>query len=222
MVSVGKNIVTPALGVTKRKKGRHTGAGRYPLPRRDKRMGMTLLRQGYVVQAKQTKNKGEYMQKVLIVGLMFLMPCVGDALTMCVRDDSLVISLDKIFLGTGSGYNASEMLWWTDFSYGRIYGEATCLSEAEGGKPSGGMGVITNSNGKMLSQDIPAGLKNTDADANERVYCWCRMTHPASSRWVYNNTSSALLCASNCARYCAGFTNDVHDLRGGLFGSVGK
>lgn len=164
------------------------------------------------------------MKNVLVVSLMFLMPCVGDALTMCVRDDSLVISLDKSFSGTNSGYNASEMLWWIDFSYGRIYGEATCLSEAEGGKPSGSMGVITNSNGKMLSQDIPAGLKNTDADAdaNERVYCWCRMTNPAYSRWVFNYLSSVSGCASYCARYCGYHAQTNAALRGGLFGSVGK
>ncbi len=35
------------------------------------------------------------MKKVLIVGLMLLMPCVGGALTMCVRDSSLVVSLDQ-------------------------------------------------------------------------------------------------------------------------------
>ena len=102
---------------------------------------------------------------------------------MCVRDSSLVVSLDQSIGGSNYSHNASEMLWWTEFSYGRIYGEATCLSEAEGGKPSGSMGVITNADGNMLSQDVPAGLKNKDDDGNDRGYCWCRMTHPASSRW---------------------------------------
>ena len=162
------------------------------------------------------------MKKVLIVGLMLLMPCVGGALTMCVRDSSLVVSLDQSIGGTTNGNNASEMLWWTEFSYGRIYGEATCLSEAEGGKPSGSMGVITNSNGEKLSQDIPAGLKNKDADGNDRGYCWCRMTHPAYSRWVFDNSSSASRCASNCANDCGRNAQTYAALRGGLFGSVGK
>ena len=162
------------------------------------------------------------MQKVLIVGLMLLMPCVGGALTMCVRDSSLVVSLDQSIGGTTNGNNASEMLWWTEFSYGRIYGEATCLSEAEGGKPSGSMGVITNSNGEMLSQDIPAGLKNKDADGNDRGYCWCRMTHPAYSRWVFNSSYSASNCASDCAYNCGFNARYYAALRGGLFGSVGK
>lgn len=162
------------------------------------------------------------MKKVLIVGLMLLMPCVGGALTMCVRDSSLVVSLDQSIDGITNGKNASEMLWWTEFSYGRIYGEATCLSEAEGGKPSGSQDVITNSNGEMLSQDIPAGLKYKDADGNDRGYCWCRMTHPASSRWVFNYSYSASDCAFSCANNCAYNALYYAAWRSGLFGSVGK
>ena len=162
------------------------------------------------------------MKKVLIVGLMLLMPCVGGALTMCVRDSSLVVSLDQSIGGTGNGYSVAEMLWWTNFSYGRIYGEATCLSEAEGGKPSGSMGVIINSNGEMLSQDIPAGLKNKDADGNDRGYCWCKMTHPAYSHWVFGKSYSASGCASYCANCCGENAQGNAALRGGLFGSVGS
>ena len=163
------------------------------------------------------------MKKVLFVFLLLLIPCVGGALTMCVRDSSLVVSLDQSIAGSGSGYNASEMVGWTEFSYGRIYAEATCLSEAEGGKPSGSKGVITNADGVMLSQDVPSGLKNNDADGNERGYCWCRMTHPAYSRWVFSdNFGSAFTCNQHCARRCAEFTKGDAALRSGLFGSVGK
>ena len=161
------------------------------------------------------------MKKLLVIIMMILIPCVGGALTMCVRDSSLVVSLDQSISGTTYGYNAAEMLWWAEFSYGRIYGEATCLSEAEGGNASG-IGVITNSNGEKLSQDIPAGLKNTDADGNERRYCWCRMTHPASSLWVFNRDRGAASCASNCANYCGVNATNGTSVRGGLFGSVGK
>ena len=162
------------------------------------------------------------MKKVLFVFLLLLIPCVGGALTMCVRDSSLVVSLDQSINGSAYGNNASEMVWWAEFSYGRIYGEATCLSAAEGGKPSGSMGVITNADGVMLSQDIPSGLKNKDADGNDRGYCWCRMTHPASSRWVFYSSFSASRCASSCANGCGNDAQNNAALRGGLFGSVGK
>ena len=162
------------------------------------------------------------MKKILIIIMLALVPCVGGALTMCVRDSSLVVSLDQSINGSTNGNNASEMVWWAEFSYGRIYGEATCLSAAEGGKPSGSMGVYTNADGVMLSQDVPSGLKNKDADGNDRGYCWCRMTHPASSRWVFNNSNSASNCASNCANNCANNAHSNAALRSGLFGSVGK
>ena len=162
------------------------------------------------------------MKKVLFAFLLLLIPCAGGALTMCVRDSSLVVSLDQSIAGSNYSHNASEMVWWTEFSYGRIYGEATCLSAAEGGKPSGSMGVITNADGVMLSQDVPSGFKNKDADGNDRGYCWCRMTHPAYSRWVFGNSSSASNCASACAYYCASNARSDAALRSGLFGSVGK
>ena len=162
------------------------------------------------------------MKQILITMICVLAPCVGGALTMCVRDSSLVVSLDQSIGGSSYSHNASEMLWWTEFSYGRIYGEATCLSEAEGGKPSGSMGVITNADGNMLSQDVPAGLKNKDDDGNDRGYCWCRMTHPAYSRWVFRYSSSASNCASYCANHCGYNAQGNAALRSGLFGSVGK
>ena len=163
------------------------------------------------------------MKKVLIVGLMLLMPCVGGALTMCVRDSSLVVSLDQSIGGSTNGNNASEMLWWTEFSYGRIYGVSTCLSAAEGGKPSGGQGSYKNDKGQMLPQDEAlAGRTGQDADGNDRGYCWCKMTHPASSRWVFAYSNSASLCASDCAAYCGDFAQRNAALRSGLFGSVGK
>ena len=162
------------------------------------------------------------MKKILIIYLVLLIPCVGDALTMCLRDNSLVVSLDKSISGTGNGYSAAEMLWWTEFSYGNIYGEATCLSEAEGGKTTGGMGAITNTKDTMIPQSISGGLSGQDANGNDRIYCWCRMTHPAKSRWVYSISYSASACATDCSYYCANRARFSSALRGGLFGSVGK
>ena len=163
------------------------------------------------------------MKQILITMICVLAPCVGGALTMCVRDSSLVVSLDQSIGGSNYSHNASEMLWWTEFSYGRIYGEATCLSEAEGGKPSGSMGSYTNSDGKMLPQDEAlAGRTGKDPDGNDRGYCWCKMTHPASSRWVFHRSASASNCASSCANYCGDYAQNYAALRSGLFGSVGK
>ncbi|MFQ6730074.1 MAG: hypothetical protein ACLRFK_03450 [Alphaproteobacteria bacterium] len=163
------------------------------------------------------------MKKViyLLVGVLLSLPAI--ATEMCARNDTIVIPLDSNVGGSSNGNSAAEATWWTIFSYGRIYGISTCLSAAEGGKPSGSMGVYTNDKGQMLPQDEAlAGRSGQDAEGNDRGYCWCKMTHPASSRWVFFSSSSASNCASNCANYC-GFNAQSHAaVRSGLFGSVGK
>ena len=163
------------------------------------------------------------MKKViyLLVGVLLSLPSV--ATEMCARNDTIVIPLDSNVRGSGSGNNRVEHTWWTNFSYGRIYGVSTCLSAAEGGKPSGSQGVYTNDKGQMLPQDETlAGRTGQDPDGNDREYCWCKMTHPAYSRWVFNVSYSASTCASMCTDICGSYVHNVAALRSGLFGSVGK
>ena len=156
------------------------------------------------------------MKNVLVVSLMLLMPCVANALDMCVRDSAMVVSLDPAVGGSSYKSNASEMTWSVTFSYGTIYGEATCLSDADGTPSENTMGVYTNSKGEMLPND------DTFVQRKDGGHCWCRMTHPASSRWVFNYSYSASYCASACANYCGNYAQRNAALRGGLFGSVGK
>ncbi|MBP3544856.1 MAG: hypothetical protein J6J82_00935 [Alphaproteobacteria bacterium] len=162
------------------------------------------------------------IKKILCV-LCILMCVPAFATEMCARNDTIVIPLDSNVKGTSNGNNAAEATWWAIFSYGRIYGLSTCLSAAEGGKPSGGQGSYTNSDGNMLPQDEAlAGRTGQDPDGNDRGYCWCKMTHPASSRWVFHYSSSASRCASACANDCGIHAHYNAALRSGLFGSVGK
>ena len=161
------------------------------------------------------------MKKIAIVLCMcFVMPVFGTE--MCARNDTVVVPLDSAPNGTAYGHSATEHIWWTDFSYGRIYGLGTCLSAAEGGKPTGSMGSIINAAGEMLPpEDSLGGRTGQDADGNDRIYCWCKMTHPASSRWVFRASLSVSDCASLCADRC-GYAQHYAALRSGLFGSVGK
>ena len=156
------------------------------------------------------------MKRVLFILVMMMIPCVGGALTMCVRDSATVVSLDPAVGGTGYKQNAAEMVWSTTFPYGTIYGEATCLSDADGTPSENTMGVYTNSKGEMLP------LRNEFSGQRNGGKCWCRMTHPASSRWVFYSSYSASDCASDCAYYCGSNARNNAALRSGLFGSVGK
>ena len=162
------------------------------------------------------KPKVIVMKKILIMMICVLVPCVGGALTMCVRDSAMVVSLDSAVGGSGYKQNASEMVWSATFPYGTIYGEATCLSAADGTPSENTMGVYTNSKGEML----PRG--DVFTQRLDGGYCWCRMTHPAYSRWVFDYSDSASNCASRCARNCGYYAQHNAALRSGLFGSVGK
>ena len=170
------------------------------------------------------------MKKYILATLILFIPCVTYALTMCARDNSLVVALNSGIAGDNTQtFKRDEFTWRVNFEYGTILGEATCLSEAEGGKPSGSAGVMTNVDGEMLSHDIPKGYKGTspaNADnpelSTERGHCWCRMTHPASSRWVFQSPTNAAGCSLNCANYCATYASNYASWRSAMFNSIGK
>ena len=164
------------------------------------------------------------MKKIILV-LMLIVGGAAVATEMCARNDTVVVPLDSTVAGTGSDHNLQESIWFTDFPYGRIYGLATCLSEAEGGKPlTAAQGSFLNASGEMLPPDDNlAGRFNQDADGNARMYCWCKMTHPMSSRWVFcDSWPDAVSCASYCGFRCGRHGQSSAALRSGLFGSVGK
>ena len=161
--------------------------------------------------------------KISGVLMLCLLPIYANATDMCARDDTMVLVFDKDIGGSGYGNNATEWTWWTSFAYGRIAGDATCLSVKEGLGRTGTMGAYygTGDYSKTFIEVEP-GLKGTDSDGNDRKYCWCKMTHPVSSRWVFSyarDDSSA--CASDCAANCGSRVHYYSAMRGGVFGSVG-
>ena len=138
-----------------------------------------------MVRANKKPKEGKTMKKIALVFLICVMQ-PAFATEMCARNNMIVVPLDSNVGGSGYSQNQAEMVWSATFPYGVISGEATCLSAAEGGKPSGSMGSYTNSDGNMLPQDEAlAGRTGQDPDGNDRGYCWCKMTHPACSRWVF-------------------------------------
>ena len=163
------------------------------------------------------------MKKILCVVLICMASVVANATDMCARNDTMVFVFDKDVKGTDAGYNTTEWTWWTSFAYGRVSGDATCLSAAEGLGRTTGQGAYYGT-GEYANTfiDVEPGLHGTDSDGNERKYCWCKMTHPFSSRWVFSFArASASDCVSDCARYCGTNVQINAALRGGVFGSVG-
>lgn len=162
------------------------------------------------------------MKRMLIIFMMlFCLPCI--ATEMCARNDTVVILLEAANKGVSNGFNNNEFTWWVDFDFGRVYGYSTCLSADEGLGRTSGIGAYYGT-GEYANAfiNVDPGLTGTDANGNERKHCWCKMIHPASSRWVFGTAyASASDCVSDCADYCGRGVRVLAALREGMFGSVG-
>ena len=134
---------------------------------------------------------------LLLAGIFF---CgAANASVMCSSDDYVTVVLDPYVAGTSRTYNAAAMTWTTVFPYGNVSGVAVCNDTG------GSFGVASND-----EQYETGGVK-----------CWCKMTHPAVSRWVfYGSFSSASDCAGACALDCGLYVRNASDFRSGVFGSV--
>ena len=128
-----------------------------------------------------------------------------NATTMCVTDDMEQVILDPSIDGTDKGQSTTEQTWWADFDYGRVNGIATC-----------------NSTQGMSATAYPEYNFDNNHASSEGVYCWCRMTSPVRSAWVYRTgANSASGCASGCASACSDGVRNNSNYRGGMFGSAG-
>ena len=120
---------------------------------------------------------------------------------MCVSDDVTAIVLDPAIEGTGRNYSAAYNTWETYFPYGTVHGISAC----------------TNTSGSYAVAN-----ENLDVSTSG-LYCWCKMTHPAVSLWVFSRSySSTSECASICAYNCGSRVQIYSDFRAGLLGSVAR
>ncbi len=143
---------------------------------------------------------------VCILGLISLH---ANATTMCAADDTLAIVLDPQVAGTNNSYNAELFEWNATFPYGTVFGIATCVTT-----PSS---AATDTLIDADSGDIATGGERTGQ------YCWCQMTHPVNSRWVFRYAYGSVSdCGSNCALGCGRNVRYYSSYRAGLFGSVGN
>lgn len=121
--------------------------------------------------------------------------------TMCSNNDYLTVVLDPTIEGTTYTYDAAAMTWKTVFPYGNVSGISVCNDT------SGSWG------GSTTTEQLETG----------GVMCWCKMTHPAVSLWVFSDAnSSSSACAFYCAFYCGIYVRIYSDFRSGVFSSVGK
>lgn len=61
----------------------------------------------------------------------------------------------------------------------------------------------------------------TSRTAEENMYCWCKMTTPAISSWVFTGFSgTAGSCATSCARVCASNISTYANFRSAMFSGL--
>ena len=150
------------------------------------------------------------MKKLIISGLIAMFCASADATTMCATDDTLAIVLDPVINGTANSYNPDLFEWSATFSYGTVWGIATCVDTS--GTSNTAVEELRDSNG-----EIATGGERTGK------YCWCQLSHPAKSRWVFRYANSSVAdCGSYCARICGIYVRNNSAFRAGVFGSLGN
>ena len=149
--------------------------------------------------------------KRIIMMLIMMITIPTHATTMCAANDTVAVVLDPSLSITNYTQNNTEFTFSFWNAQGTYYGIAACLSSAKGRGQGGYVSRLTDT--------INGETKLITGSEKNGTYCWCRLTHPVSSRWVFNRLDSA--CVSDCASSCG--SNARRDaLRGGLFGSVAQ
>ena len=87
-----------------------------------------------------------------------------------------------------------------DSYYSKTDWAATCTTNGVS-TPISGIGICSSTD----SGSIGATATELDVSptADENMHCWCKMTSPAVSRWVYPQLWSATVTASDCHFMCA-------------------
>ena len=146
------------------------------------------------------------MKKIIFTTLICTAPMFANATDMCARDNVTVLAFDPQINCTSSGSNAAEWSWWGQFPYGRLAGDATCVSQTE-----------------VNQKQFSPGLSGVDANGENRTLCYCRITHPVVSGWIhrYKTTSCASQCYSLCSDMSGTSLCKTPSIRTALFNSIG-
>ena len=94
---------------------------------------------------------------------------------------------------------------------------ATCTTNGVS-TPISGIGICSSTKG--TSQYATATELAISSTSGDNKYCWCKMTSPAVSRWVFYSIPSGLSCAQYCAGSCANGVLSPGAFQSALFGSL--
>lgn len=124
---------------------------------------------------------------ILIIGvILFAIPTY--AVDMCASENAIVFVLDPSIGSSSSSYDVPTSTWRVVFSYGTITGISACLNYYNSSQTG------EANNGTVLGGE-QLGYR-----------CWCKMTHPAVSKWVlgydFGSGAGTSGCVANCPARC--------------------
>lgn len=141
---------------------------------------------GFLIQ-KTNRSKTMKSKIFIITGAVLCAITTGaHAVTKCVA----LNSSSTTCLSTTASHSVEHTDW-----------EANCTTNGISTSISG-IGICSSTDGGST------GATATELDLSEtsdnNKYCWCKMTKPAVSRWVFDSVyASAGICAQRCTFYCA-------------------
>ena len=149
----------------------------------------------------------------IAIAMMFLFAGAAKA-NMCMLDNESPTSCSKYTYahnGETQGATGTWMVW-----------------DCAGGSVSrfAGMSYCSEISGTYAAQGDP-GTSGThafhdDSAASGDHYCWCAITSPALSGWVFQDGySTAANCSRNCANCCASGAAHDSGFRSALFWAIG-
>lgn len=161
------------------------------------------------------------IKHIISVPLALVAVCATAAYgaTTCIHNQTPVFVIQKSVKPTSVSASTSDMTFELRFdydlvpgnsSYRTITGMATCNE------------IATNTAGDTVSQGgANTHLRASNADVGTR--CWCSLTGPVTTWWVYNREfSDDDACLAGCASDCANAikNNSNNFLTNGIYGAI--
>lgn len=141
------------------------------------------------------------MKKIGIIISLASIMIPAYATTMCANNNTVAVVLDPTIGGIGHSYGTGT--WSVIFTYGTIYGISACINHS-------GQYGLAESMLKDTNNNITNIVVGSETYGNK---CWCKMTHPKISKWVYVGQANC----SSCSNACGGNIKVYADMRKSLF-----
>ena len=152
----------------------------------------------------------------MIIMCLITMPALSESITMCVAQNSVNVILDPNVSASATGNNQNST-WSATLSYGGIIqGVRACINTGENNKKGDTIAELEETYPDGIVRPISGGEKYGQ-------YCWCKITHPVSSQWVFNFKFNSV---EDCSKYCSsyffgnGCADGFSQIKSSLYGSI--